>query len=204
MIFLWGSRNKVLEVYSDENFKCEKCNSNNLIYSVSQNYFHLFWIPIVPNYKFVSSYCPDCIESREIVYSETGARLKKQTRTPIYMYSLLIVFGGLLLYGIFNSISYYSKQKEFIKDPIKEDVYTVKFKDDKKQDAYSFVKIVAVTKDSIFLVLSDTYFNQDISYLKSGVSFMKDTISKSRDELINMYSADNIVTIYRSDGSKNK
>jgi hypothetical protein len=202
MIFLWGRRNKVLDAYSDENCKCENCNSNNLIYFVNQNYYHLFWIPIVPNNKFAGTYCPDCIESKQVVYSETGARLIKQTRTPIYMYSLLIIFGGLIGLGIINGIDYNIKQKELIKVPTKEDIYTIKFKDNQNQDAYSFIKVVTVSKDSILLVPCDKYYNRDIGYLRSNISFLNDTIRKSRKELLDMYQSDNITEIHRSKSSE--
>lgn len=202
MIFLWGRRNKVLEAYADENYKCENCNSNNLIYTVTQNYFHFFWIPLVPVNKFVGTYCPDCLESKKVVYGQTSARLERQTRTPVYMYSLLILIGGLVLYGGVNSFTYSKKQKELIKNPILEDVYTFKFKDEKDQDAYSFIKVVAVSADSIFFVQANGYYNRNISYLQSNVRFLMETIGKSRNELINMQKSNIITEIYRSKHSQ--
>jgi len=197
LFWVWGRANKVLEVYPDEGIRCDNCNSENLTYFVNQNYLHLFWIPVVPNLKFVGSYCPDCFASHEVVHSETSIRLEKQTRTPIYMYSILLLIATLVLYLIFNSLNSKMEQKAYLANPIKGDVYSYKFKDDQNQDAYSFIKVVEVSNDSICVLPANMYYMKRVSYKQSDVAFVKDTVRMSRDYMKKMYERELVVEIYR-------
>jgi hypothetical protein len=198
MIFFWGQKNKVLKTYSDRDFVCESCNSPKLNYVVRQQYFHLFWIPVVPIDKFVGTYCNNCRISRKEIYSQNGAHFNKVTKTPIFMYSWLIIIGLLILYTTVNSISVKNKEKEYIKNPIKGDVYSVKFKDDKNQDAYSLIKVVDIANDSIYFFQCNVYYNQSINTLNSDEYFIIDTFANSATEIANMYDEGIITRIERN------
>lgn len=103
MVFFYGQSHKILKTYSDREFLCENCNSPQLDYIVRQKYFHVFWIPIAPVDKYAGIYCNNCGLTRKQIYSKNGAAYIKKTRTPIYMYSWLILIGLLIAYAVINS-----------------------------------------------------------------------------------------------------
>jgi hypothetical protein len=100
MIIYWGKASKILKIYDDHFSKCEKCNSSDIVYIVHQNYYHIMGIPIFPSIKEVGIYCNDCQNSITNVINETAGRYEQQTKTPIYMYSWIII----LLLIIFSCI----------------------------------------------------------------------------------------------------
>jgi hypothetical protein len=198
MIFFFGQRHKVLKTYSDRDFVCENCNSPRLNYVVRQQYYHLLWIPIFPIDKYVGTRCNSCGLTRKEIYSQNGASFNKETKTPIYMYSWLILIGLLIIYAIINSAIVSRKEKEYIKSPLKGDVYSIKFKDDKNQNAYSLIKIVNVANDSIYFFQSNVYYNQIIYSLKRNEYFVIDTFVNSVTEITKMYNEGTITNIYRN------
>jgi hypothetical protein len=100
MVFFFGKSSKILEIYNEHFFKCEKCNSPEFVYIVHQCYFHIFWIPVFPIFKFVGIYCHNCHDSISEVFSETARMFAKQTKTPFYMYSWPIIILIIIIIKI--------------------------------------------------------------------------------------------------------
>lgn len=198
MLFIYGVRDKKLKTYSDREFLCENCNSPKFDYIVRQKYFHLFLIPIVPVDKYAGIHCNDCGFTRKEIYSKNGSAYIKKTRTPVYMYSWLILIGLLIAYGITNSSVVSSKEKEYIKNPVEGDVYSIKFKDDNNQDAYTLIKIINVSNDSVYFFQCNVYYSQIMSSLKTNEYFVTDTFASSKAEIANMYNEGTITRIYRN------
>jgi hypothetical protein len=76
-------------------------------------------------------------------------------------------------------------------------VYSFKYKDDQNQDAYSFIKVVKVSKDSICVLPANMYYKKRVSFKHSNVAFEKDTVRISRDEMVKMYERELVVEICR-------
>jgi hypothetical protein len=197
MFFLWGRRNCVLKKYNDVNSKCEKCDSRSLNYIVKQHYYHFMWIPVIPVHKFVGTYCDNCKSSRQEVFSEIGAKYDKQSRTPIYMYSFIFLVLIFIAFIIMYSNQKSNERSENIKNPLIGDVYCYKFKDEQSKDAYSFIKVVNFTKDSVFFYQSNLYYNQYVGEYSSSGYFVKELYGQSRLKIIEMYNQKEIVDIYR-------
>jgi hypothetical protein len=93
-----GKKNRVLKVYPDIDSKCDECDSNTKDYIISQSYYHLWGIPVVPLLKSVSTYCHNCLDLKENVHNSESEYYESKTRTPIYMYSVIIIL--ILLFAI--------------------------------------------------------------------------------------------------------
>jgi hypothetical protein len=104
MIIVFGKANKILKIYDDHFSKCEKCQSSDIDYIVHQNYYHLFWIPIFPGLKFVGIYCNYCQNSKTDVINETAANYDKLTKTPLYMYSWIIIVLFIISINLLKSL----------------------------------------------------------------------------------------------------
>jgi len=96
MFILYGRRTVCIKRDEDNHQVCNSCKSIGVDVSVYREYFHLFFIPIIPSGpKNVKIYCSNC---REPKWFKDYAKLYEQaTRTPIYFYSGLIIFTGLII-----------------------------------------------------------------------------------------------------------
>jgi hypothetical protein len=103
MVIVFGKSSRILKIYSDHFTKCEKCNSSDVVYIVHQSYFHFFAIPVFPIIKFVGICCNDCKDSITEVYSKTAGKFADQTKTPLYMYSWIIIILFFVIMGFLNS-----------------------------------------------------------------------------------------------------
>jgi len=104
MIIILGKANKILNIYDDYFSKCEKCHSSDIVYIVHQNYYHLFGIPVFPELKYVGIFCNACQHSTIDVINETAGMYEKQTKTPIYMYSWIIIALSIIIINLLKSI----------------------------------------------------------------------------------------------------
>lgn len=198
MFFIYGRRNIVLKTYSDFNSICDNCESRSLDYSVKQEYFHIMWIPFFPTQKFVSTNCNKCKDSRQIAYGETAKRFENQTRTPIYMYSFIIL---LIIFLVSATISANNETKEMaenFKNPMVGDVYCYKFKDELNKDSYSFLKLKFITEDSIFFYHCNLCYNQHVKDYNSSSYFVQELYGQSQLKVNEMFIKKEIVDIYRS------
>ena len=100
MFFIAGRRSKIIGTYEDENTPCEDCNSNSLVYFIYQEYYHLFWLPVIPTRKFGGIYCESCEKSKVDVINKKVGEYEEKTKTPIYMYSGAVIIGGIIIFGI--------------------------------------------------------------------------------------------------------
>jgi hypothetical protein len=103
MLLILGKNTRLLEVYEDEDSVCENCNECSINYTVSQTYFHFFWIPVFPLLKIVGIYCSHCHHTINEVFSQKGAQYEKKTVTPLNMFTWLIVIAVILAIGILSS-----------------------------------------------------------------------------------------------------
>jgi hypothetical protein len=195
--FIWGRANKVLGVYEDTNAKCEVCSHDSLNYIVTQHYIHIFWIPIFPLAKVCGSYCDNCDKSIIESYSQEASKYDKKTRTPIYMYSWSIVLLALIIAGIFNGLFYLYQKSDIIKDPLVGDVYLMKVENEKKEEGYLFLKVIKVTKDSLFLYHGNYIYDQKMSEFSFGDYFIKSLVGKSRNEISELDNKNIIVDVFR-------
>jgi hypothetical protein len=91
-----GTASKILKEFHEFDSACEYCGSPTISYFIWQKYYHFFWIPFFPVKKIVGIYCPKCKQNNDNVFSPTGALLKKEVKTPVFMYSWVIIIIILL------------------------------------------------------------------------------------------------------------
>lgn len=186
-----------LKSFPDPSSKCENCNATSLNYIVRQSYYHLLWIPVFPLHKFVGTHCKNCGATRTQVYSQNTTLYEKKTTTPIYLYALPILFTILATIGFTDSILQHYLEKDYVNNPKVGDVYCYKFKDIKNRNTYTFFKITSITKDAVNGYQCNTCYDIAKYQMPSSGYFVNRIITKSKNELINMYNNDNVVRIFR-------
>lgn len=201
-MIIYGSKNKQLtnEVLFD---KCENCGTQNAIeLHVFQKYAHVFWIPIFPMGKTGLSQCNHCkqvLKLKEMPSSlkQSYENLKVKTKTPIWMFSGLLIIGFLIVFATYEGKQKDEKNAKLILTPLKGDIFEIRT----KNSQYTLYKIEEVQADSVFLKINN-YETNKISGLrdlknKGNDSYSTDVFGFSKAELKVMLDKGEILDIDR-------
>ncbi|MFT6716978.1 MAG: phage FluMu protein Com [Saprospiraceae bacterium] len=99
-MILFGRKANHLGLTTTKNIACKKCGKKDLVVSVFQKYFHMFWLPMFPIKKDCASQCLQCqkvlTEKRfSSSLKDIALQLKKNHKTPIWTFSGILL--GLLI-----------------------------------------------------------------------------------------------------------
>jgi hypothetical protein len=159
-MIIYGTRAKELGTKRIPGEKSPYDETKDIEITGVAKYFHIFWIPLFPYSKKVYPYCPST--NQQIANQDISQRTenkikeaKKSMKSPIYMYSGLIIIAGLILLGIYND------GKRF--DEVGENLQTLKASDilvlyDQEDTNYTFAVVTDVDDDVISLKFSNYYF----------------------------------------------
>src|SRR5947208_13350230 len=96
MFIIFGRRKARIKKYTDSPEYCKSCNSYELQIKVYKEYFHIFFIPFFPTgHKTVKIHCKKCGEPFRM--DTVQKHYQSITRTPIYLYTGLLLFAGIIL-----------------------------------------------------------------------------------------------------------
>ena len=195
MIFLYGKRKVRIKKYDDYNIKCENCNSCEQRFSVYQEYFHIFFIPIFPlGFKMIKSVCLKC---NDTFNEEKKKHYLSITRTPLYLYTGIILFIGLIVAIVIANINTQKQKAEYVANPKINDVYLIR-EDENKTATYYFLKIKNIEIDTVELLHSYLQYNRFISTMSNSDYFVSDEIYKvSKSDLKNFLESGLISAVKR-------
>jgi zinc-ribbon family len=130
--------------------KCSHCNNNKLTAFVYSRYVDIFWIPIFPIGKYVSTQCSHCnqvLQEKQMPedLKQTALSLKSVSKTPLKSFSGLIVIAGLIALGFFINIKSGKDTQKFSGQPMIGDTYYYKTSDGN----YSTMKLVEMWADTL-------------------------------------------------------
>lgn len=196
MIFiLHGSKTFRIKKYIDNRIKCEECGSYTHIFKVYQDYYHIFFIPFVPHAaKRITSQCSKCGSA---LNGQKKEFYLSQTRTPMYMYSGIILIISIIAAMILLNLHTQKLKKEYIANPMIGDVYLMK--DEEEMKGYYFVKVKDIIEDSIFLIPNAFVYSRFTSKFESKEDYFNSyyLISTSRDDLKGLLEESRIISVER-------
>lgn len=101
MLIFFGTRRIRIRTFTDVSTPCPFCGEYHMQYSIYQPCFHIFWIPVFPIWrKYIITTCSKCNSEYKIVqHPELSA-----TRTPIYFFSILILFAALIAFSFIRAL----------------------------------------------------------------------------------------------------
>ena len=183
MIFIYGRRKVRIKKYDDYHIKCDNCNSYEQRFSVYQEYFHIFFIPIFPlGVKTVQSVCLKC---NDTFNGEKKNHYLSITKTPIYLYTGIILFVGLITTLVIANINTQKQKAEYVANPKINDVYLIR-EDVNKSTIYYFLKIKNIDVDTVELLHNYLQYNRFISSMNDSDYFVNNEIYKvSKSDLKN-------------------
>ncbi len=156
MFLLYGKRSMIIKKYTDHTHACPHCRALNLNVKVEKSYFHLFYIPVFPvNGKFAHISCGNCGNLykdpvlEEDFYIELEDEYEKRTRSPIYLYSGLILITALVLFIVISNRRYQQLKSERIETPRTGDTYLIREKRAGRK-YYHYTSVFRIINDSVF------------------------------------------------------
>jgi len=170
-MLIYGRRKIRIKKYDDYHVKCENCNGYEQRFSVYQQYFHLYFIPVFPSSsKIIKSVCLNC---NDLFNQEKKSHYLAITRTPIYLYTGVILFVVFILAAVIENRNTQKEKSEFVSNPKVNDVYLIR-QDDNNLITYYFLKIKNINSDTVELFHSAFQYNRFLSTMQDSDYFVKD------------------------------
>lgn len=137
--------------------KCSTCgNTNTITTYVYAKYVDIFWIPVFPLGKYVSTQCSHCkqvLQEKEMTpdLKQTVMPVKNSSKTPLKAFSGLIVIGLLIVGGGVMAAMAGKDTEKYAATPVVGDRYYYKAED----GSFSTMKVIELSADSLFFFLND-------------------------------------------------
>lgn len=196
MIFIHGKRKVRIKRHFDNIEQCLNCNSLKLKFDIFRTYYHLFWIPIFPfGEKETRISCNNCGAGNGSM--KRIKHFELITRTPIYLFSGIILFAGLLITLIIGNINTQKEKARFIEEPMIGDIYKIRKKTE-ENTYYYFLRVTEVDKDFVKVNPNKFEYLRFVSTLSEDDSFVNEEIIFTKTELKNLLESGEINSVDRN------
>jgi hypothetical protein len=196
MLIYHGTKTARIKKFTDNQQHCPKCKAFDLSIEIFSDYYHAYFIPIIPvGDKTVKIRCKSCEEPYRSEKLER--KYANSISAPFYLYSLVILCIGLICVFAINHLNNQKKHRQYIDKPKINDVYLIK-NSRRNFSSYYFYKIVAINKDSFSILHSRYEYLESPSNMSEKDYFIKaDTLRFSKNEIRNMSDSAIINSIQR-------
>ncbi len=171
MFVIYGSKKAKIKDYTDNQQSCMYCNANSLNVKAYKEYFHVFFIPIIPvgNQSFEIR-CKKCGELNR--NTPTIEYYRNLIKPPFYLYLGIILIATLSAFLLFENINTQKRKKQFVSNPKLGDVYEIR-KDQNDTTSYYFLKISKISDDTIQLYHNNLEYYSYVSEFDESDFFVK-------------------------------
>ncbi len=200
MFLLKGTRKARIKIYHHHDRPCENCKDFDLTIGIFQEYFHVFFIPVVAKgLKSSVIYCSNC--GSRIRSDSLSKEYESRTRAPIYLYSGLLLVG-LFALSLLAAMGWGAYERStYIADPKVGDIYLVKAVQG-QLDGYRFVRLSRISRDSVIGMGNDVLYLSYTSAFSSDDHFnTDDQVVFSKSNLKHLYKEDSIENVFRDYGN---
>lgn len=197
-MLIFGRRTIRIKKHNDYNLKCENCGKHHQRFYVYQQYFHVMFIPFFPtSIKTISCSCGEC---NDTFNQEKKRDYLSMTKTPIYLYSGVLLIAGLIIFVVIGNLQNRKLKKEYVNNPMIGDVYQIHH-DENNVPSYYFFKIDNIKSDTIDLLHGALQYTGFISTLNDSDYFVKNDVFRLlKSDLINYLDSGFIISIERDYG----
>ena len=172
--YITGKRTACIKKYIDKEIACPSCNQYQLEVKIYRPYWHLMFIPFAPEGdKTAEIRCKNCGAPYNMYVTEQAYAAR--ARTPLYLYSALLIIGfGLLC--VFGFLFMRDKKRDgYVAAPMVGDVYALEQREGNSR-YYYLVKIKAISGDSLFMYHTNYTYSITDQTLDAKDFFVKDDI----------------------------
>jgi hypothetical protein len=192
MIF-YGTRSSSIQNGVIRNVDCPHCQTNTQMnYSIFGKYAHIYWIPLFPIGKQQILECNHCKATYELKNLPENIKQKfyseqklNPAKTPITHFSLLIIIGICVAFGLYSDFKTDSESNDYAQNPKVGDV----FFETTNSGKYSTSRVTKVTKDSVYVTLNNMEISQKSKLPKINIdsNFTTAKAAYSRKQIIDFY-----------------
>lgn len=201
-MLIYGTRSAHLGTKKLQRPTCESCQTQgNIKMSIYRKHVHAFWIPLFPYKTTAISECQHCkhtLEKKEFSedLKEEYKRLKENLKGPVWQFSGLFIVALLIAYGSYASDQDKAMELEYLSEPKAGDVYSYQL----DNGAYSTLKVLSVTPDSIHFNLNDYEISRvsKIYKINKEENYGNLEIAMSKTKVDSMYNSHEIYDITRN------
>lgn len=202
MVIYGTSRPKIKTAKSATGI-CPNCKSQfTLSYTIYRKHVHLFWIPIFPLKKKGLSECSNCkniLNEKEMPESLKAElnEIKADAKGPIWQFAGLLLILLLSIWIYQNDGEKTAENLSFIQNPQVGDVYKYKV----RRGAYSTMKVVSVSSDSVFILFNEYESNKvmGIPKIEKSKNYSDEVFGMSRASLLEMHTDGDLFDIDRKE-----
>lgn len=192
-MIVYGTRASSIQNGVITNVDCPHCETNTQMnYSVFGKYAHVYWIPLFPLEKQQVIECNHCKASYEL--KELPKNIKQKfysgqklnpAKTPITHFSLLIIIGICVAFGLYSDYKTDSESADYAQNPKVGDV----FFETTNSGKYSTSRVTKVTKDSVYVTLNNMEISQKSKLPKINIdgNFTTAKAAYSRKQIVDFY-----------------
>jgi hypothetical protein len=145
------------------NLTCAKCNANDTLeITCQQSYYHIFFLPTVPNDRTFITQCANCGDIQDVdpKQDESLKAFSAKTKNPIWMWIGLPIW--LTLFGFIAYQNIFKSEEQIAQDCLSKIVPTqtfeIKTADNKKQ----LLRVYSTSNDrTITYIIGVSTFNLD-------------------------------------------
>jgi hypothetical protein len=196
MLFLKGTRKARIKTYQHHDRQCENCKDFDLTVKVYKDYFHAYFMPIVPTgVKTTVIKCNSC--GSLIRFDSLSKECESKAKIPFYLYSGVIIAALFVLSMFAVSVWGQHERSTYISNPKIGDVYLVKG-EEHGLNGYNFVRLKRIDGDSVIGC------NNHILYLSYASSFSpedyfdtNEEVGYTKSQLKQLFEKGTIETVYR-------
>lgn len=139
MFLVYGKRTARIKKYSIDSQPCGNCKSFGADIKVYGDYYHFFFIPIIPiGIKSARIYCTNC--DHRININSLEQEYEERTRAPFYLYTGVLIFAAFVLFAISSNLSNRKENAKLVDNPMVGDVYRIR-KNENNAGLYYFLRI---------------------------------------------------------------
>ena len=172
MFLIYGTRNAKIKYFSDQEHCCPNCKTFDLDVYVYRKYFHILFVPIAPiGEKTTKIYCTTC--GNFLRSDSIQKTFESKTKTPIYFYTLPLLFLLVIVLGLFANMDSQREKKIFVENPKVGDVYTIS-KNENDSTKYYFLQLASIKGDTITAYHNNLVYYNFVSKLSTDDFFVKD------------------------------
>lgn len=201
-MLIFGHRAKFLKRVDSFTETCPNCGkTGNVEFSFYQDYFHIFWIPVIPIGKITYAVCNSCGQNWEpknmpAVWSEAIRRLKEEIPTPWYSFIGLGIIAVVAVVGVVQTKLERKATEQFLQSPQVHDTYIMK-----EKAGYYHLRLTD-TKDGVFFFTSGAYtymYQSDAEEANTNETrfFSTSTYALTQEDLEYLYQDKQIARILR-------
>jgi hypothetical protein len=154
-MIIFGGRSKDLDMVYLEDGVCSVCGAHGATLTISQPYFHIYFIPMFPVGKRMQAKCSACshiygaADFTPELQADADAARRRTRSAPVVFAGLAVIVAVIIWVAVDKQVTSYNS-KEYLASPLRDDLIVLPVSPDPRFK-YEIFRVDGVEHDSVFL-----------------------------------------------------